>query len=501
MTTGTGTPSPRVAYASALGCKLDVDLATGRTRTGAPATDNTGALNAFLETASEAHPVKLILDGPALVHGLVIAAEGHTAIEGLGWDTGIYLADGANGDAIRIGVYTGGQTEGQGVSPAPPRAASNITLRDFAIFGNGQRSATGPRQGTTPPEQPVPGAPQHAMFGVALTNCTGVSLDHVRFVDAPCYAVMLANAADVSIANCQFESGHNYQDGIHINGPAERVLISGCRFATGDDAVALNAPEGFGGNIEDVHVTDCIAENSLTMMRVYTSLASQRKTYRVRRVSVAQCAGTTQTEAFDLGIQGNEATALPDQIEDMLITGCSFTAPGFATLQTAMGSLTLRDCTYRAPKAAVPLLTVKAPGARDLLLAGVTLLRTADGDAPAPFVATEAAAAISRITLAGVRVVEEGEASYTAVPCVLQAGGKVARLQVEGVDMDRIAMLVGPPTGWAGVEKVGGAGLLGTGALVPDEKVGENTLYFSAPTGELSIRAGGTLRRLGSRAL
>ena len=439
--------------------------------------------------------MKLILDGPALVRGLVIAAAGHTAIEGLGWDTGLYLADGSNQDAIRIGPYLGGQTEGQGVSPVPPRLASAIALRDFAIFGNGQRSATGPHQGAAPSNQPIPGAPQHAVFGIALTNCRDVLVQHIRIVGAPCYQVMIANGSDIQISDSRFESEHTNQDGVHIDGPVERVWIDRCSFATvGDDAVALNAPEGFGGDIEDVHVTDCLAENSLTMLRVYTSLASQHVTFHARGITVSRCCGRTGNQAFNLGIEGGDATTQPDQIEDMLITGCTFTGAGFATLRTPMGSLTVRDCTYRAPKTPVAMIAVLAPGARGLFLANLLLLRTAEGSAPAPFVSTEATAPVDTLTLAGVRVLDENAAEFPVLPSLLRAAGSIKELRIESVDMRHIGSLLSP-SAWEGVGTIAGAGLLATGLRAPDEKVADNTLYLST-AGALSVKLQGSPRRL-----
>ncbi len=494
MGPGGGAFSQRVAYASALGCRLDVDFATGRTPTGAPATDNTGPLNAFLATASAKHPVKLVLDGPALVRGLVIAADGHTTIEGLGWGTGLYIADAANADAIRIGTYTGGQTEGQGVRPIPPRVAASIVLRDFAVFGNGQRCATGSRAGTTPPDQPVRGAPQHAVFGVALTGCQNVLLDHLRFVNAACYAVVIANANDIIVRACSFESSGLYQDGVHIDGPAERVVISSCSFATGDDAIALNAPEGFGGDIEDVHISDCISKGSYTMMRVYTSVQRLGTVYRVRRVLVSGCTGSTFNGSFNLGIEGNKADPAPDQIEDIQISGCSFSAPGFANLLTPMGLLTVRDCVCRSPIRPTPEIIVQAP-ARQVVLDGFTILRTPQGNANASFLEIAPPGSVGRLVLRGLRVVDE-DGPYPPLPYVLSVSSRVEEVQVDSAEMPSITSLI-TPASWAGIGRIGGAGLLGTGCFVPEDKVAENTLFLSSPNGDLVFRAKRGTRRLG----
>ena len=490
MGSGPGTATPRVAYASALGCKLDVDFATGRTVAGAPATDNTGALNAFLATAGPRHPVKLILDGPALVRGLVIAPAGYTTIEGLGWGTGLYIADGANQDAIRIGPYLGGQTEGQGVRPIPPRAATGITLRDFAVFGNGQRCATGPRAGTTPPDQPVAGAPQHAVFGAALTNCQNILIDHVRFVNVACYAVMIANANDLAVRNCSFESGGIYQDGVHVNGPAERVLISDSVFATGDDAVALNCPEGFAGDIEDVHVRGCISKGSLTMMRLYTSLPGA--VFRARRIVVADCTGSTFNGSFNLGIEGNQADLAPDQIEDLLITGCSFSAPSFANLLTPIGMLTIRDCVCRTSRVA-PVLIVQSP-AREIVLEGLVALHTRENAVAAAFLAVVAPGSVGKLSLRGVRAVSEG--TFPPVAEVLAIDTHVEDLHVGSVDMAGFGAFVRGGD-WSHIGRVRGEGLLATGAPIPEAKVAGNTFFSAAPDGKLAIKLQGAIKYLG----
>lgn len=486
--------SPRVVYASALGCKLDVDFATGRTPSGAPATDNTGALNAFLATASASNPVKLILDGPALVRGLVIAAPGYTTIEGLGWGTGIYLADGANQDAIRIGAYTGGQTEGQGVHPVPLRSARAVILRDFAIFGNGARVATGARYNVTPPNVPMAGAPAHAVFGVAFASCHNVLLDHLRIIGAACYAVMLANVADVSVVNCSFESTRTYQDGVHIDGPAERISIHGCRFATGDDAIAVNAPEGFGGDIEDVHVSNCFVAQAYTLMRVYTSTRDAPPVRRVRRIVVAQCTGTTTNPCFNLGIEGNAALLDSDQIEDMLITGCSLAGPGLATLRTPIGSLNFQNCVYRQSATAAPAIEVLS-STRQMLLDNCTLLRDPAGSLPSALVAVDSPGFLAKLVLAGVRVVDE-ERIFPPLPFLLNPQAPVHRLEIEAADMDHVGGLVEPEKGFSTIGSVGGSGVLGTGVPVPEAKIAENVLFKSAETGKLSVKVQGAVQRL-----
>ena len=120
------------------------------------------------------------------------------------------------------------------------------------------------------------------------------------------------------------------QDGIHIDGLCSDITISDCAFATGDDAIALNAPEGYGGDITRVTVTNCRFNNALTVMRIYTSLdpaaMPSNNVHRVRNVVVSNCTGTVSSVCFNLGITngGLSSTGDVDQLQDLTVSNCSF---------------------------------------------------------------------------------------------------------------------------------------------------------------------------------
>jgi hypothetical protein len=429
----------------------------------------------------------------------VISPNGYTTIEGTGWGSGIYLMDNCNQDAIRIGAYTPA-TEGTFNVAAPAQAATNIILRDFVIHGNGEGVAGS--FGVTAVNQPVAGAPAHAVYGITLANCTNVHVDNVSFHDCAWFALLLSNVSFATVSNCQFISTGTTHDGVHMNGLCSDISIANSYFATGDDAIALNAPEGYGGDISRVTVTNCTFNGSLTVMRAYTSLdpaaMATNNTHKIRNVVVSNCTGNTRDECFNIGITngGLSATFDADQLQDFSVSNCTLSSPlGLALLLTPIGSITFKGVKF-IPASASPLVCVWYP-VGELTLDDVTVLRNPDGNsAPAGLVANSGISNIETLSLLNCRVVDEVGSAYTALPYALDIAGTVACLRVEGLDLSHITALASA-AGWAGVTKLLGGGVMGTGAQVPDSVMGDNALYLSSDSsGAPSIKVGGVAKRL-----
>jgi hypothetical protein len=213
-----------VQKASTLGCVLDCVATTGLTASGGTPIDDHALLQAFLNTASAGNPIKLIMDGCAyLSAGLVVNS--YTTIEGIGWQSGFYLASGVNQNVLTIGATgTASGLAGAYNQPLPVRTASNIVLRDFTINPNGvAQSSDG--------------------FAVLIVNTVGVLVDHVNFLQAYYFALTVSNSSNIVVRGCSFTSAGTLHDGVHMDGPVEDVRISDCVFATGDDAIAVNCPE------------------------------------------------------------------------------------------------------------------------------------------------------------------------------------------------------------------------------------------------------------------
>jgi hypothetical protein len=86
------------------------------------------------------------------------------------------------------------------------------------------------------------------------------------------FATTLDNVGQVVVAGSKFiapvTAGVN-TDGIHVDGPSEDVSISDDYFNTRDDAIALNAIEGYCGPITRVQITNSSAYNAREMLRAY----------------------------------------------------------------------------------------------------------------------------------------------------------------------------------------------------------------------------------------
>ncbi len=453
-----GSPFANVKTATQLGAANDGTV------------DCAALLNAFLATASSTNPIKLILDGKfALSTGLVISPNGNTTIEGIGYGSGLAVT-GAAVNAITV------NSAGEGaynVTP-PARSATGIVLRDFSVGG------------------------------IGLSNCANALVDNVNFTQAPSYALTISNANNITVTRSTFASAGTLHDGIHVDGKCEDILISDCYFATGDDAIALNAPEGYGGDISRVTVTNCIFDHSLTVMRIYTSIDAaampSNNVHKVRNVVVSNCTGTTNVQCFNLGITngGLSATTDVDQIQDLSVSNCTLSSPiGLAFMLTPIGAASFHAVKF-IPTSAAPVIQVW-PGFcfGEIELDGVTVLRNPDGNStPVAFVQVLPSAAVDRLSLLNCRVVDEEGSSYAALPSLVDVAGTVAVLRLESVDLTHITTLASS-AGWNGVTLLRGGGVLGSGVQVPDSLMDANTLYLSSTAGgAASIKIGGTAKRL-----
>jgi hypothetical protein len=487
-----GNTPVNVKTASQLGASIDFSV------------DVTHVLNTFLATASATNPIKLILDGMFLTTGLVISPNGYTTIEGTGWGSGVFVLNGSNQDGIRIGAYTSatGNSEGAYNIALPARLATNIILRDFTLDANGAGNTTGPI-GCAPINEPVADAPVHGVYGAILANCTNVHVDNVNFKASPTYALCLTNAGFVTVSDCQFISTGTLHDGVHIDGPSSDIGIDNCYFSTGDDSIALNAPEGYGGDISRVTVTNCRFNGSLAVMRIYTSLDTAymptNNVHKVRDVAVSNCVGYTYNQCFSLGIFGGglSATYDVDQVQDLMVSDCTLSSPNsLAVITTPFGKITFRNVNFIPTSAAAVIQSWYPIG--ELMLDGVTILRNADGSyAPSAWVSSIAGSNIDRLSLLNCRVIDELGTNYAAVPCILDIGGVVGALSMEAVDMRHITALVSVAAGWGNIATLRGGGVMGTGVQVPDSVMDNNALYLSSNAGGApSIRVGGMVKRV-----
>ena len=484
-------PDSRRRLASELGCVLDCDLATGLTASGTPATDNTALLNAFLATASAANPIELVLDGATLTTGLLLNG-GYTTIEGIGPASGLFLKSASNSHAIRNHERMQGDP-GFGHT-APPRSNFGISLRNFQINGNrGNGTSGNTDRGIT-----YDNGTQTMLYGIDITHCNAIWLEDLILHDLTTYAVTLSNCAAVVCRNLRIITPRDRNcDGIHVNGPASDIQISNCYFQTGDDAIALNAPEAFGGPIKRVAVTSSIFDHSPTVIRVY-GCAYPPTSYPVSDVVVSNCTGVVENTPFMIGFQRN---APVDTIQSLQVANCTLGANFWATLNESCGVLNFQSNTWDSPTQAgfflwIPLRVTLS----SVTLANCRIYRSTRGNAAA-FVLHAADAArgsvIRKLSLEGFAIEDEVGQPFPPIPFLLDTSNVIVEeLYIGSLDPANIAALVKPELNFRGIDRISGPGVLAAGFPIPDHVMADNTPYLSADSGKPSIKLLGKAKKL-----
>ena len=485
-------PGMTYIMASEIGCALDCDLATGSNRyTGGKATDDGPRVNAALASASASNPVTLLIDGPASISGLFLPAGGYWNIIGQGCGTGFFIRTGTNNDGIHNGGPTANQPSDPG-PPAPTQRGANVTLANFVLNGN---------QGNGFDGDSTTGSTRGAIatvwyFSINLMNLNNITVTNVAVINSPAYHFRFSNCGDVTVTGCVFSSFGPNTDGLHFDGPANDITISDCQFTTGDDAIALNCPEGFGGNIENVTVTNCTFD-SYTVVRMDTiQYSGNSERYLIRNVRVSQCSGQLLHEAF---LFGQGAGTLPESISGITISDCTLTAPAVLELAANFGDVQLNDIRFtpagglRKPGYAIARSSPSFAGCTytgtSLTLTNCSIVRNSGVDVDALIV--EYGSSIANFTINGLAI----DDSYQAATALANlANGSLGQLTIDAVDSTRIAAPV-LGAGFAAIANVTGAGqaVLNTGWEFPDWVMSDGVPYISAETGMASIKVGGVV--------
>lgn len=441
-----------IVKASELGCILDCNLLTGLNFSGGAATDNTARINAFLATASASNPIHLLIDGGSLISGVQISPSGHTIIEGKGWDTGFYVKSGSNADAIN-NVGAKNQTPFAPGPPAPSKTSQNITVRNLFINGNRGNGTTGNSNSGFPQGANLGGGPWY--IGINIINASHVLIDHVWCYDIATYGVRCSNVSDVIVQNCRIESPtlSINTDGTHFDGSCSNIRISNCYFSVGDDSIALNAPEGYSGNISSVLVDNCDFQNGYSMMRIYSSATGAANI--IDKVVVSNCIANLFTLAFQMGAQNGAGVA--NSIGSFKVSNCIITAPLLALVTNNTGLFELSNIHIN--------LTSGANGIQ-----------------------------VSQATVATLKIcglsVTGGTVPYLVdVP----AGAALTALLLDAVDPRNISAIVSA-AGYTQITSVGGSGLKAIGLEIPNSVMLNGCDFLSATSHLPSIKIAGTVK-------
>jgi len=497
---GPAPPPPPVAgmtylKASEIGCALDCNLRNGRNKySGAAATDDGPRINAAMANARADNPITLIIDGSALISGLFLPAGGYWNIAGLGCGTGFFVKAGTNNDGIHNAPPGVAIPWNPGTPPLP--RGSTVSLRNFTLNGNqgngrNGNSTSGTRLGS-----------QDAWFcGINLVDLDNIVIENLVVVNTPAFHFRFANVGHVSVSGSVMKSYGLGTDGLHFDGPANDITISNCDFITGDDAIALNCPEGYGGDISRVTVSDCTFD-SVSLMRLYTANGYPR-TFNIDTASIKNCTGKFRAAAFLIGvINGSNLNS----VNGLTVSDCTLTASTVLAIAENFGKIALRNVTFipsqhKALWVAPQVNEVCAFVRPSPLYGGVSLIgasltfenctiqRYADLRVAAIILANNSA--IDNVTFNGFAM--HDTSAHLPVPGFLALDvGSIGQLVLNSLDSNHFEATVSDG-GFARVGSVSGTGVLATGWEFPDEVMAEGVPYVSASTGLPSIKINGVV--------
>ncbi|MGI4812479.1 MAG: glycosyl hydrolase family 28 protein [Janthinobacterium lividum] len=435
-----------------------------------------------------------------MITGLFLPAAGYWTVEGIGRGSGFYQATGSNNDSIHNGASGANIPFDPGTS-APALSAHKIALRNFTINGNRGTGANG----NSTSGNPQGNNPLTAIWcGINLLNADQVEVENVNLYDIAGYALRLSNCAEVDIRNVRIEQpigGIVNTDGIHLSGPCTNVrILGGYLTGLGDDSIAINAPEGYGGNINGTLIDGVTFNSVATMFRIYTA-GTSATTCMIDRVRIANCQGTAVTFVCQMGLNANGGVVgAAHAIGSVEVDDCTFTAPYFWPCSQNIDRLSFRNTTRLAPAQANAWVYTPINACAIGLVEFVDsrIVRNGNGSANAYAVDVENGASVGCIHFDGFSLQDQPGSSYGAVPYLINCGsGTIGRVVIDALDPHGITTLFsgsGIPSGCI----ISGSGVLATGWTFPDANMANGTPYLSANSGLASVKVNGTVKPLTS---
>jgi hypothetical protein len=291
-------------------------------------------------------------------------------------------------------------------------------------------------------------------------------------------------------------------DGLHFNGPANDITISNCDFTTGDDAIALNCPEGYSGDISRVSVTGCTF-NSLSLMRLYTANGYPNK-FKVDTVSVSGCTGTLSEAAFLIGLIDG---SLPDSVASLSISDCHLTGPCVLGVAENFGVIALKNVTFVPSQANVVWVPPQSNHVCALLrpsplYGGVTFVGSSlsfencrirrVGGFYVTALILDFNSIIGNVAFNGFGIEDVGPP--IPVPDLIDfESGSVGQIVLNSLNSNNIHAPVSVG-GFANVGSISGTGVLATGWEFPDSVMADGVPYISASSGMPSVKVGGVVQ-------
>lgn len=261
--------------------------------------DDTIAIQSLLDKALE-HPLHLVMDGAALVGGLVFHS--NTTIECLNQSCGFYLKDhvsvpllqNSNRDFYEIktenvclygGTYNFNCLHQEHHRQPEGHAFDNNSIDDFVNCWT---------------------------FGFRIYGIKNLVIRDVTTIDQRTFTMMVANFENVTMDNIDIQLpnilfGQN-QDGLHFWGPGRFLTLTNIKGTSGDDIIALAPDEGDSkSSITDVLIDGLMLKEADQAIRLLS-----RGKGRLDRVVIRNVSGEFKSFGFFInpwfrgdGIEGN----------------------------------------------------------------------------------------------------------------------------------------------------------------------------------------------------
>jgi len=333
----------KVIFASQTDANLDSNVLTGG------GTDDTLILQKVLDLALEYGGIQLVMDGAALITGLIVHS--NTTIECLNKECGFYLADHSNCSII--------------INSKP--SAKEIVNHNITLLG-GTYNHNCLHQVHHLPEGIHYSQADFFVVAISFFGIENLLIRDVTLRNQRTFAFLITNWQKVTMENIFLELPdyifEGNQDGIHIQGPGRFLILKNIQGSTGDDFIALNADEEFIGEknffhpcasigpVTDVLVDTVMVDDAAQILRILSRESS------VDRITVRNVSGNYRSFGFYLsawdylskGYQGNFGSLIFENIDvRQTKADYTYTEPFLFRISGNHRSLMLKNINYIDP--------------------------------------------------------------------------------------------------------------------------------------------------------
>lgn len=238
--------------------------------------------------------------------------------------------------------------------------AENIRITGGEIFGNAEHFFTLGEDEDGTRFVPKLFRPQL----IVLKRCRNVQISDLRLLDAPYYNIRAIECESVEFDHLTMQTNLRYinTDGINVSA-CKKVSISGCRFQTGDDCIAISNGEftPLLQDCEDITVSNCIGRTKANLVRVFNGIEADlsvdaglgtelqlatARAHAVRNVRISDC--TLEEGACAINVIG--VLGLIENVEFSHITANHAKTAIFMVIQKEgkIRDITIRDTTCHA---------------------------------------------------------------------------------------------------------------------------------------------------------